>query len=76
MAMAAMCLIRIRYTRLLVHLVGGDLAGGTKEGRKSSGRFSHGVVDLVKSTFITSLVSEVLDKFKSSMVMPMLSFMH
>jgi hypothetical protein len=70
MAMAAMCLIRIRYTRLFIHLVSGDLAVGAKGGRKSSGRCSHRVVDLGKSTFVTGLVLEVLDQFKSSMVMP------
>jgi hypothetical protein len=31
---------RIRYTYLLIHLVGGDLAGGVEEG-------GHEVVDLV-----------------------------
>jgi hypothetical protein len=35
-AMAALCRTRIRYTRLLFHLIGGDLAGGIEEGGDSS----------------------------------------
>jgi hypothetical protein len=31
-AMAMLCRTRIRYTRLVVHLVGGDRAGGVEEG--------------------------------------------
>jgi hypothetical protein len=37
----------IIYTRLLVHLVYGNLACGVEEGGESSGRCFHGVVDLV-----------------------------
>jgi hypothetical protein len=35
-AMAALCRTRVRYTRLLLHLIGGDLAGGIEEGGDSS----------------------------------------
>jgi hypothetical protein len=31
-AMAMLCGTRIRYSRLLVHLIGGDLAGRVEEG--------------------------------------------
>jgi hypothetical protein len=51
-AMAALCGTRIRYSRLLVHLVDGDLAGGIEEGRDSSGRHFHEVMDLVQSTYV------------------------
>jgi hypothetical protein len=64
-ATAALCGTRIRYTCLLVHLVGGDLASGVKEGGDSSGRRFHGVVDLVQSTCVTVLVLEASDRFKS-----------
>ena len=57
---------RIRYTRLLVHLVGGDLAGGVEEGGDSPGRRFHAVVDLIQSTCV-NFVSEDLDQFKGSM---------
>jgi hypothetical protein len=67
-AMAAFCGTRIRYSRLLVHLVSGNLAGGVEECGDSSGRRFHGVVDLVQSTYVTSLVLKVLDRFKGSTV--------
>jgi hypothetical protein len=35
-AMAALCRTRIRYTHLLAHLVGGDMASGVEEGGDSS----------------------------------------
>ena len=66
--MVAMAVSRgsiIRYTRLLVHLVGGDLAGGVEEGGDSSDRRFNGVVDLVQST-CSILVSEDLAQFKGS----------
>jgi hypothetical protein len=66
-AMTALCETRIRYTRLLVHLVGDDLAGGVEEGRYSSGCRFHGVVDLFQSTCVTGLVLEASDQFKGSM---------
>jgi hypothetical protein len=66
-AMAALCGTRIRYSRLLVHLVSDDLVGGDEEGEKSSGHRSHRVVDLVQSTRVRGLVSENLDLFKSFM---------
>jgi hypothetical protein len=50
--MVAMMILRksrIRFSRLLVHLIGGDLACGVEEGRKSSCRCSHGVMDFVLS---------------------------
>jgi hypothetical protein len=59
---------RIRYSCLLVHLVGGDLAGSVEEGGNSSGHRFHGVVNLVESTYFTSLVLEALDQFNDSMV--------
>jgi hypothetical protein len=45
---------RIRYTSLLIHLVGGDLVDGVEKGKDLSGRRFHGVVDLVQSTYVTS----------------------
>jgi hypothetical protein len=60
---------RIRYFCLLVHLVGDDLAGSIEEGRDSSGRLFHGVMDLVQSTYFTSLVLEASDQFKDSTTM-------
>jgi hypothetical protein len=45
-AIVALCGIRIRYTRLLVH-IGGDLTGAVEEGGDLFGRCFHGVVDLV-----------------------------
>jgi hypothetical protein len=60
----AVCGTRIRYTRLLVHLISGDLAGGVEEDGDSSDRRFHKVVDLVYSTCVTSLVLEVSDRFK------------
>jgi hypothetical protein len=63
------CGTRISYTRLLVHLVGDELAGGVAEGGDSSSRRFHGVVDLFQSTCVTSLVLEASDRFKGSMAM-------
>jgi hypothetical protein len=57
-AMAVLCGTRIRYSCLLIHRVSGDLAGGIEEGGDSSGRRFYGVVDLVQSTYFTSLVLE------------------
>jgi hypothetical protein len=37
---------RIRFPRLLVHLVVENIAGGVEKGGKSSGGSSHEVVDL------------------------------
>jgi hypothetical protein len=63
-AMTTLCGTIIRYSRLHVHLVGGVLTGGVEEGGDLSSRRSHGVVDLVQSTYITSLVLETSDRFK------------
>jgi hypothetical protein len=49
LAIVAMCLTRIRYTRLLVHLVDGYLAGAVEKGEEYFGRRSHAVVDIVQS---------------------------
>jgi hypothetical protein len=38
---------RIRYTRVLFHLIGGNLIGGVEEGGDSFGHRFHGGVDLV-----------------------------
>jgi hypothetical protein len=62
-----MCLTRIRYFHLLIHLVDGNFARGDEEGGESSGRSSHGVVDLVKSVSVAGLMPEEVDQFKSSM---------
>jgi hypothetical protein len=54
-AMAVLCGTRIWYIRLLVHPVGRYVAGGgTREGEELSGHCSHRVVDLPKSTCVTS----------------------
>jgi hypothetical protein len=60
MAIMALCGTRRRYTRLLIHLIG-DLTCGIKEGRDSSGRRFHRVVDLVQSTCVIELVLEASD---------------
>jgi hypothetical protein len=60
---------RIRFSRLLVHLVGDDLAGGVEEDGKSYGRCSDGVVDIIFSTCTTGLVLGYSYRIKSSMVM-------
>jgi hypothetical protein len=44
-------------TGLIIHLVGGDLAGGVEEGGESSDCFSHGVVDFIQSTHVIDLLS-------------------
>jgi hypothetical protein len=67
-AMAALRGTKIRYTCLLVHLVGDDLADGVEEGRELSSHCSYEVVDLFKSTCVISLVLENLDQLKGSMV--------
>jgi hypothetical protein len=51
-AMAALCGTRIRYSRLLVHLVSGNLGGGIEESGDSSGRRFHEVVDLFQTTLL------------------------
>jgi hypothetical protein len=61
-----LCQTRIRYIRLLVHLVGGDLVGDIEEGGDSSGRCFYGVVDLVWSTFAIGLMLESSNGFKGS----------
>jgi hypothetical protein len=70
-AMTTLCGTRIRYCRLLIHLVGSDLAGSVEEGGYSSGRFGSiqgwiRVVDLGQSTYFTSLVLEASDQFKDT----------
>jgi hypothetical protein len=65
-AMMALCGTIIRYPRLLVHPVGGVLAGGVEEGEYSSSRHFHGAVDLVQFTYGTSLVLEASDRLKGS----------
>jgi hypothetical protein len=67
--MAALCMRRIRYTRILVHLVSGDLAGGIDEGGDSSGHRFSGVVDLVLSTCVIDLMLEDSNQFTDSMAM-------
>jgi hypothetical protein len=49
-AITTLCGTRIRYTRLLLHLIDGALPGGVEEGEDSSVQCFHGVVDLVRST--------------------------
>jgi hypothetical protein len=65
-AMAALCMSRTRYSRLLVS---GNLAGGVEKGVDSSCHRFHGVVDLVQSTYFTSLMLEASDEFKGSTTM-------
>jgi hypothetical protein len=65
-AMAALCGTRIRYSHLLIHPIGGVFAGAVEEDGDSSGRCFHRVVDLVQSTYGTSLVLEPSDRFKGS----------
>jgi hypothetical protein len=55
-AMGTMSGRRIRFSHLLVHLVSGDLVGEVEEGGKLSGRWSHGVMDLVLSTYVAVLM--------------------
>jgi hypothetical protein len=62
--MSTLCGTKVRYTRLLIHLVGGDLTGGVKDGGDSSGSRFTGVVDVVQSTTVViCLVLEDLDQF-------------
>jgi hypothetical protein len=63
----ALCGTRIRYTRLLVYLVGNDLVS-VVEGEDSSGHRFPGVVDLVQSISVIGLVLEDPDQFKGLMV--------
>jgi hypothetical protein len=59
--MPVLCGTIIRYTCLLVHLihlVDIDLPGGAAEGGELSGRYSHGVVDLVQSMPVAGLMSK------------------
>jgi hypothetical protein len=65
-AMAAMCLTEIRYTCLLVYLVGDDLVTFIEEGGESSVPCSHGVVDLIQSCVASSVLRDS-NRFKSSM---------
>jgi hypothetical protein len=58
---------KIRFSRLIVHLVGDNLAIGVEAGWKSSGRYSYRAVDLILSTCISGLVSKHLNKVKISM---------
>jgi hypothetical protein len=64
--MVLLSLIRTRYTCLLVHLTSGDIAGDIEDGRESSSRCSHGVVNLVQSMCATCLVSQDSNQFKDS----------
>ena len=67
LAMAVLCRTRIRFSRLLVHLVGsGDLVGGIEEREKSSGRYSFRVVDPFVSTYVAGLMSGDSYWFKGS----------
>jgi hypothetical protein len=54
--MAAMWLAKIRYSHLVAHLIGGNLAGGVEEDVESSGHPSHGVEDLVRSVCVIGFV--------------------
>jgi hypothetical protein len=65
-AIAMLCGTIIRYSRLLVHLIGGDHAGSVEDGGDLSDRRFHEVVDLVQSIFFTSLMLEASDQFKGS----------
>jgi hypothetical protein len=68
-AMVVLYGTRIRYSGLLVHLVGTDLASSVEEGGNPSGRCFHGVVDLIQSMYFTSLMLEASDQYKGSMAM-------
>jgi hypothetical protein len=70
MAMAAMCLRRIRYTRLLFYLVGDDLPAGVEEWENLLVVVPmEWWISFSLHTCVTYLVSEDSDKFKSSMSM-------
>jgi hypothetical protein len=56
---------RIRFSRLLIHLVG-DFADDIEKEGKSSSRCSYGVVDLVSSTCVAGFVPRYTDLLKSS----------
>jgi hypothetical protein len=58
---------RIRFPRLLIHLVSGDLADGIDEGGESYDRCSLEAVDLVLSTCVVGLLLRDLDGLKSLM---------
>ena len=67
LAMAVLCRTRIRFSRLLIHLVGGsDLVGAIEEREKSSGRYSFRLVDPFVSTYVAGLMSGDSDCFKDS----------
>jgi hypothetical protein len=52
-AMVTLCEIRIRYIRLLIHIISGDLIGGVEEIGELYGRcYLPGVVDIVQSTCV------------------------
>jgi hypothetical protein len=60
-AIAMLCGTIIRYSRLLIHLIGGDLAGSVEDGGDLSDCRFHEVVDLVQSIFFTSMMLEASD---------------
>jgi hypothetical protein len=61
--MVTMAVLCGQDTCLHVPLIGIDLASGVEEGGEASGCFSHGVIDLVQSTHVISLVAEDSDQF-------------
>jgi hypothetical protein len=65
-AIAVLCGTRIRYTCLFIHLISDDLSDGVEEDGDSYGRRFHGVVHIVQSTCVASLVLKVSDGFKGS----------
>jgi hypothetical protein len=65
--MMMFCGTRIRYTRLPLHLIGGDLACVVEEGGDSFGCCFHGVVDLVQTTCAIGFVLQPPDQFKGLM---------
>ena len=67
LAMTVLC--RTRFLHLLAYLVSADLAGGIEEGGESSSCNFLGMVDLVSSKCVASLVSEDSDRFKGSTAM-------
>jgi hypothetical protein len=62
--MTVLCGTRVRHAHLLIHLVGGDPASGVEESGDSSG-----LVDLVQSMYVTSLVLEDSGQSESLMAM-------
>jgi hypothetical protein len=67
-ALVALCGTRIRYTHLLIHLVGGNLACVIEEGGDLSGSRFHGVADLVQSTRVIGFMLEASNQFKSLVI--------